>query len=646
MRILRITANNLFSFSGKRPLDINLESQNLFIGPNNEGKSNILKCVQFLDYLLSRYSPKQSESILNLYAHFSDIKNSLIFLKESQDIFFNQKDDEFEILFSATLELTKEELTKCLNSLGTSHGSFKDVEEARNYLNFMFLHSAVNSQNTFKIDWSIKKVNNENIRIAILRMQWPLSKEKKYETLFDAANQSAIVIGEEYTDRYIYKHNTRYEEQYFLRHIKDVLTPLIATFLNNIHKNLIAQDKIHFIPATRVVGEFSYNNDDGNKDSAIVKKLMKLRDGRHSEVESFARIKRFLKEMLYPELEEKLFDITFPRNGLNHFLTVNADNKILPLSQLGSGVEQLISLLTEVVSRGENRIILIEEPETHFHAKLQRAFIKFIEKYANNNQYFITSHSNILIEDFLRNPVRSLYRVFMPRSEKYSTVERIKYLKEVNEILNDLGVKASDIAQSNGVIWVEGPSDRHYINKWIDLYCASVNKLRPVEGRDYSIMFYGGSNLANIEFPQITNFENEEETNHLINLLAVNRNAAVIMDRDDMEGQKFANKQRVANELSKSENSLSWITDGREIENYLSERILREVFEDSFMPRKFEPNSAKKFEEMFKKKVYSDKHKTSIKICNQMIGEDLITEAALFDHVAKLVEAIDKWNSF
>ena len=33
------------------------------------------------------------------------------------------------------------------------------------------------------------------------------------------------------------------------------------------------------------------------------------------------------------------------------------------------------------------------------------------------------------------------------------------------DVLDDLGAKASDIFQSNGIIWVEGPSDRIYIKK-------------------------------------------------------------------------------------------------------------------------------------------------------------------------------------
>lgn len=32
------------------------------------------------------------------------------------------------------------------------------------------------------------------------------------------------------------------------------------------------------------------------------------------------------------------------------------------------------------------------------------------------------------------------------------------------DALDDLGVKASDLLQANGIIWVEGPSDRAYIH--------------------------------------------------------------------------------------------------------------------------------------------------------------------------------------
>ncbi len=42
---------------------------------------------------------------------------------------------------------------------------------------------------------------------------------------------------------------------------------------------------------------------------------------------------------------------------------------------------------------------------------------------------------------------------------------KVEHFLDKNSILSDIGFKASDILQANGVIWVEGPSDRIYINR-------------------------------------------------------------------------------------------------------------------------------------------------------------------------------------
>ena len=55
------------------------------------------------------------------------------------------------------------------------------------------------------------------------------------------------------------------------------------------------------------------------------------------------------------------------------------------------------------------------------------------------------------------------------------------------EALADMGYKASDLLQSNGVVWVEGPSDRVYLTKWLSILAPEF-----VEGIHYAIMYYGG----------------------------------------------------------------------------------------------------------------------------------------------------------
>ena len=78
-----------------------------------------------------------------------------------------------------------------------------------------------------------------------------------------------------------------------------------------------------------------------------------------------------------------------------------------------------------------------------------------------------------------------------------------------------LGARPADLLLANGIVWLEGPSDRIYFNRWIEL--RSDGALR--EGRDYQCAFYGGSLLGRTQFasPEAADAE-------LTNLLQVNPN--------------------------------------------------------------------------------------------------------------------------
>jgi hypothetical protein len=143
----------------------------------------------------------------------------------------------------------------------------------------------------------------------------------------------------------------------------------------------------------------------------------------------------------------------------------------------------------------------------------------------------------------------------------------MNYIHECN-ILVDLDIRASDMLQANGVIWVEGPSDRIYLSRWLDL--ASDGELK--EGIHYRIMFYGGKLLAHLDgLPP-------DEGGKLISLLSLNRNTALLMDSDMHAGSidegspkprmhLNKTKTRVKNELEHI-GAFVWITQGREVENY------------------------------------------------------------------------------
>src|SRR5690606_15355840 len=104
-----------------------------------------------------------------------------------------------------------------------------------------------------------------------------------------------------------------------------------------------------------------------------------------------------------------------------------------------------------------------------------------------------------------------------------SIVTSIASTKEKSGICNDLGYKASDILQSNCIIWVEGPSDRIYLNYWL----ASINT-KMIEGVHYSIMFYGGrlfSHLTALDAEEV-----DERIEDFISVRNLNRNTVILFD--------------------------------------------------------------------------------------------------------------------
>jgi len=237
-------------------------------------------------------------------------------------------------------------------------------------------------------------------------------------------------------------------------------------------------------------------------------------------------------------------------------LIVECGTLRLPLKNYGTGVHELIILAVAVLAR-ENSLIGIEEPEIHLHSLLQKALLRFLIDKTNNN-YVITTHSNA----FLSRPKDSrITHLWLDNSETKNRV--VETPTHVLQVLDDLGIRAADILQANFVVWVEGPSDRIYLNRWISLTAPEL-----VEGIDYSIMFYGGRLLSHLS---LSRDEPQLGADELIKLLRINQNSAIVIDSDRTKSDAELNqtKSRIINEC-KDAGVVCWITAGREIENYLT----------------------------------------------------------------------------
>jgi hypothetical protein len=260
-----------------------------------------------------------------------------------------------------------------------------------------------------------------------------------------------------------------------------------------------------------------------------------------------------------------------------------AEKGAIPLSQSGSGIKTILLVLVclyltpRVEGRPLGRYLFgFEELENNLHPALQRRLLLFLREVAVQEgcRFFLTTHSNVAIDLFANDDRSQIIHVTHNRQQ--ATVRTVTTHLDNRGILDDLDVRASDLLQSNGVVWVEGPSDRLYFNRWMDL--VSEGEIR--EGAHYQCVFYGGKLLAHL-----SGAVPDADTNEAVKIFEVNRNALVIIDSDKREsGQELdGTKRRIISEVEEI-GDMVWVTAGREVENYIPVAALEALYSVDGLP--------------------------------------------------------------
>lgn len=236
-------------------------------------------------------------------------------------------------------------------------------------------------------------------------------------------------------------------------------------------------------------------------------------------------------------------------------LTYTEYGKKLDILYSGSGLKHFIDVLLKVTISNA-KILLLDEPEMGLHPELQRRFISYLCRLANekNIQVFLATHSQVLL-----NFADSISYFRVLNSKGVRKVTRVPN-DAIHTLLSDMGIRPSDVFNQDICLMVEGASEIVFFTHIIrELYKIEFEKVA------VGVIQYGGSAAEGIISGDID----------VSNIVSAQKYTYWIRDRDAMptelpssESTKFVNALRRHNIQS------CVVLNKREIEYYYPEKVL------------------------------------------------------------------------
>ncbi|MDP8226570.1 MAG: AAA family ATPase, partial [Candidatus Celaenobacter polaris] len=315
-------------------------------------------------------------------------------------------------------------------------------------------------------------------------------------------------------------------------------------------------------------------------------------NGSHKQHKFIKEYEQFLSEKFF---DNDIIEIIAKEEESNLTIKIGTETEY-PIYQLGDGLQSLIiGTLPLFLYKDENILLFYEEPEHLLHPGFQRKLLEvYLEDsdYNKNNQYFLTTHSNHFLDVAMDNRYISIYSLKKDLDHNSKDPDQKKAQFTIENLsagdttaLDLLGVNNASVFLSNCSIWVEGVTDRRYYRHYLKIYIEhlrpkvnrpddnvdSVNYYDLKEDYHYSFIEYGGGNLVHFSFGE------EDEKNKAgvpkINTRRITNRIFLIADKDSGKDEKHEKYQKL---LYKNYFDLPC----REAENLLKREVLLNVINE------------------------------------------------------------------
>ncbi|MEM2146757.1 MAG: AAA family ATPase [Candidatus Jordarchaeaceae archaeon] len=543
MKIRRASIRNFGSLK-----DVSFEGANflVFIGPNSSGKSLIF------------------EALMKFFNEFNPIGGT----SAVTDLLWFKRDTSSPIEFEITLELSEEEIKELVpfgdKIISAVKGKFADT------FNIIKIKRSLQSNGAWKtneIKWSEIELVLDDALASPEKIQnfiQPLLSLSDYKMYFFTQGYSKDNIGgdrllvnltekkgltsnpiiDDLVKKGLIEFSTEYQGRNWQEWAKEnniaitspgvtdiaelgVITPeILQRFITQLTK---LRTVFKLIPAAR-----DMKSSPGLRSSFLDPNLLQGVTSTSIDTSSKAFMKwneyrGYIKKILGRELEPNPTQVRI----------IDSNVGLFP-AYIGGGDQSVLGLIWETMEA--NSIIGIEEPENHLHPRLQRLLLEYLQELSAKTQVIICTHSAI----FASKPDISNVLLVSKDAEGATQIEPVNQTN-VYRIIDELGVKPSDILDFDTIVFVEGKCDVKIFDGF---------KLTLLKSED-NIGFVDAGGWTSMEY-----FANAK----ILGSLKPPRRIFVVFDGDTERNKKI--KERLLNELNVKDENIITLKE-TQIEAYL-----------------------------------------------------------------------------
>lgn len=528
-----------YYFPDQRDSISKLNRINIFIGPNNSGKSRFLR---------------------GLFINNTDFKQSSIdFNQLNEDVNRISKLIEGKIVAKRLIDVDGSGINGVLNTITTIKNKLKTAKLPDDYSILRELKEFVDRLSQIQVE-------------SVTLPQNVLSTNSNYQGL----NSELGFIGLSFRNSITEASNVE-----LLKH-KKIYIPILRglrPLQSETKDSISAYDKSFDNYKLRTIHDYFPSNKSENLDIftglSLYDETTDMLLGSSEERKKIKDFEEFLSKTFFNGQTINLIP-----NRKGDCLNITLGEEERPIHSLGDGIQSLIVLLYPIFFNSDKPILcFIEEPELSLHPGMQRLFIDtIINQKFNQIQFFITTHSNHLLDMILDHSQISIYNF---ESDGISKNKKHLITNTSNEdikLLDSIGVRNSSVFLSNCTIWVEGICDRLYINKFLEIFQEhklgdryDIDRLK--EDLHFSYIEYGGANIVHYSFDNEKNWEK-------IKASQISSKILLIMDEDGTSENHTSKKSKRIDELKTHLGENLIVLPCREIENTLSKNVLLKTIQE------------------------------------------------------------------